>query len=64
MTKISTMRDDIIELNGTIQMCKRYWWQLYKKGWHKHETMIEKVWIRYNWNVTDTNVGKIKEKPF
>lgn len=50
---------DITEIEGSIQMCKRHWWQLFKKGWHKHNTMYEKVWIRYNWDVTDTNVGKI-----
>ena len=44
------MKDkEIVEIQGTIQMQKRYWYQLYKKGWHKHSTLFQKVWIRFKW---------------
>lgn len=40
----------IIEIEGKIQMMPRKWYHFYKKGWYKHETMFEKVWIRFKWN--------------
>ena len=41
--------DSIIEIETTIQMQTRKWWQLYRKGWHKHNDLWgHKWWIRYN----------------
>lgn len=41
----------IIEINTNIQLQYRKWWQLWNKGWHKHQDLWgRKWWIRYNWN--------------
>ena len=40
----------IITIDGKIQMTPRKWYHLYKKGWHKHTTLFQKVWIRFKWN--------------
>lgn len=43
--------DNIVTIKSEIQMKKREWWQLYCKGWHKHQDFWgRKWWIRYNWN--------------
>ena len=41
----------VIEIGTKVQMTKREWWQIYRKGWHKHnDHWGRKWWIRYNWN--------------
>lgn len=36
--------------NGQVQMMRRKWWQIYKKGWHKHTDFWGNLmWIRYRW---------------
>ncbi len=41
----------VIEISSKIQMQGRRWWQIYRKGWHKHnDHWGRKWWIRYNWN--------------
>lgn len=40
----------IITLSGEVQLTKRYWWQLCKSGWYKHEDVFGRLWwIRFNW---------------
>lgn len=35
--------------NVDILLLKRQWWQVYKKGWHKHQDLYNrKWWIKYN----------------
>lgn len=42
---------NVIEIGTKVQMTKREWWQIYRKGWHKHnDHWGRKWWIRYNWN--------------
>jgi hypothetical protein len=42
---------DIIKMEEEIQMNKRFWWQVYKRGWHKHTDLWGGLWwIRYKWN--------------
>ena len=42
---------EIIQMEGQIQMTKRKWWQVYKRGWHKHNDFWGGLWwIRYKWN--------------
>ena len=39
---------------GVYLMFPRRFWQLWKTGWHKHETFFgRKCWIRYNWTEDD-----------
>jgi len=30
------MMGEIIEIKGAVQLTKRKWFHLYKRGWHKH----------------------------
>ena len=40
----------IIDIQGSVQMVKREWWQLYKKGWYKHSDLWgQRWWIRFQW---------------
>jgi hypothetical protein len=46
----------IIQAQGEVQMMKREWWQLYKRGWYKHRDFWNRRWwIRFKWNA-DSNV--------
>jgi hypothetical protein len=45
---------EIIQMDGEIQITKRYWWQLYKKGWYKHTDLWGNLWwIRFKWSEED-----------
>jgi hypothetical protein len=45
---------EIIQIDGEIQMTKRYWWQLYKRNWYKHTDLWCGLWwIRFNWDKED-----------
>jgi hypothetical protein len=34
-----------------VLLTKRFWWQVYKRGWHKHTDLWGGLWwIRYKWN--------------
>ena len=42
---------EIIKMEGAVLLTKRKWWQLYKRGWHKHNDLWGGLWwIRYKWN--------------
>ena len=42
---------EIIQSQGEVQMTKRQWWQLYKKGWQKHRDFWNRRWwIRFKWD--------------
>ena len=42
---------EIIKMEGEVLMTKRLWWQIYKKGWHKHTDLWGGLWwIKYKWN--------------
>jgi hypothetical protein len=44
----------IIQMDGQIQMSKRYWWQLYKTNWYKHTDLWGDLWwIRFKWDKED-----------
>ena len=44
------MNEEIIQTQGEVQMTKRQWYQLYKKGWHKHRDFWNRHWwIRFKW---------------
>jgi hypothetical protein len=40
---------EIIKIKGEILLTRRKWWQLFKLGWHKHENIGGKWWIKFNW---------------
>lgn len=41
----------VIEVGTKVQMTRREWWQIYRKGWHKHnDHWGRRWWIRYNWD--------------
>lgn len=41
---------EIIEISGTIQMMvRKHWWQIWKFGWYRHNTLVGPVWIRFKW---------------
>lgn len=45
---------EIITLDGKVQIMKRYWYQIYKKGWYKHSDLWgSPLWIRFKWNKQD-----------
>tara|TARA_R110001632_G_scaffold222564_1_gene353846 strand:- start:283 stop:567 length:285 start_codon:yes stop_codon:yes gene_type:complete len=45
----SSTSSGITITNVDIQLLKRQWWQMYKKGWHKHQDLYNgKWWIKYN----------------
>jgi hypothetical protein len=42
---------EIIQSKGEVQMMKRKWWQLHKRGWQKHQDFWNrKWWIRFKWD--------------
>jgi hypothetical protein len=46
---------EIIQMQGEVQMMKRDWWQLYKRGWQKHRDIWNRRWwIRFKWNAGST----------
>ncbi len=50
------VRYEIIQVKGEVQMMKRDWWQLYKRGWQKHRDFWNRRWwIRFKWNA-ESNV--------
>jgi len=54
--KINKMQK-IIQIQGEVQLLKRQWWQLYKRGWYKHINLWgEKLWIRFTWNTSDDQI--------
>jgi hypothetical protein len=51
---------EIIKIDGEVQLTKRYWWQLYKKGWCKHTDLWGCLWwIRFKWSA-DEDLYEIK----
>lgn len=49
---------EVIKMQGEVLMTKRYFWQLYKKGWYKHSDLWGELWwIKFKW-------GKEEEKQF
>ena len=47
---------DVITIQGEVQLMKRKWYQLYKKGWHRHyDFWGQKHWIRFNWDSSNGN---------
>jgi|GEM_PF-2279214 len=42
---------EIIQSKGEVQMTKRKWGQLYKKGWQRHQDFWNRRWwIRFKWD--------------
>ena len=42
---------EIIKMEGAVLLTKRKWWQLYKRGWHKHNDLWGGLWwIRFKWS--------------
>jgi hypothetical protein len=42
---------EIIQSKGEVQMMKRKWWQLYKRGWQKQQDFWNRRWwIRFKWD--------------
>lgn len=42
---------EVIKMQGEVLMAKRYWWQLYKKGWYKHNDLWGNLWwIKFKWD--------------
>jgi hypothetical protein len=38
-------------MEGAVLLTKRFWWQVYKRGWHKHTDLWGGLWwIKYKWN--------------
>lgn len=51
-------RYEIIQVQGEVQMMKRDWWQLYKRGWHKHKDFWNRRWwIRFKWGI-ESNISQ------
>jgi len=45
------MKNQIIQTEGKLQLLKRKWYQLYKRGWSKHTDFWNRLWwIKYKWN--------------
>lgn len=47
------MKNEIIQVKGEVQLMKRDWWQVYKRGWKKHRALFKLWWIRFRWDVED-----------
>jgi len=44
-------RNKIIQIKTEVQMMKRNWWQVYKKGWCKHRDFWNRMWwISFNFD--------------
>ena len=39
----------IIEIKGSVLITERKWWQLFKFGWYRHNTILGPAWIRFSW---------------
>jgi len=51
------MKSDIIEVEGTIQLKDRKWYQLFMKGWCRHTDGLNKPrWIRFNYPTSITTM--------
>jgi len=49
---VSCSACDIIEIETTIQLLPRKWWQFHKIGWQKHTDFFGKrYFVRYRWSV-------------
>jgi hypothetical protein len=47
---------EVIKMQGEVLIIKRYWWQLYKKGWYKHNDLWGCLWwIKFKWNKEEEN---------
>jgi hypothetical protein len=54
---------EIIKMEGEVLITKRFWWQLYKKGWNKHTDLWGGLWwIRYKWNKDQEQRGYSEEE--
>jgi hypothetical protein len=54
---------EIIQAQGEVQMIKRDWWQLYKRGWQKHRDFWNRRWwIRFKWDA-ESNVPQHSHNP-
>lgn len=43
---------EIIQLEGEVQLLKRHWWEIYRKGWYRHSDLWgRKWWIRFRWPI-------------
>ena len=52
---------EVIKMQGEVLMTKRYWWQLYKKGWHKHTDLWGGLWwIKFKWSEEEEKQFKNK----
>ena len=52
---------EVIKVQGEVLMTKRYWWQLYKKGWCKHNDLWGGLWwIRFKWS-EEEDLDEIKK---
>ena len=37
-----------------VQITKRKWYQIYKRGWHKHTNWWDqRCWVRFKWSKED-----------
>lgn len=53
---------EVIKMQGEVLMSKRYWWQLYKKGWYKHKDFWGCLWwIRFKWSKQDEQLEEPKQ---
>jgi|AntRauTorcE11897_2_1112592.scaffolds.fasta_scaffold00149_60 hypothetical protein len=51
------INSEIIQTKGEVQMLKRQWWEIYKKGWYKHKDhWCRRWWIRFVWT-NEANVS-------
>jgi hypothetical protein len=51
----------IIKMQGEVLLTKRYWWELYKKGWYKHNDLWGGLWwIKFKWSEEEEKQFKNK----
>ena len=44
------MSERLVTVAGHVQfLYPRGWWQLWKRGWFRHENMGGRCWIRFAW---------------
>ena len=44
----------IRQTNIDVQITKRKWYQIYKRGWHKHTNFwSQRCWVRFKWSKED-----------
>jgi len=47
---VSCSACDIIEIETTIQLLPRKWWQFHKRGWQTHTDFFgHRYFVRYHW---------------